>query len=277
MEKYLIAVDLDGTLLSDHKVIYERTKSTLNKLMELGHVVVIATGRPHRASIQYYHELKLNTPMVNMNGALIHHPKDRRWDIIHSPMSKRTAYEIIQAGYDLQVKNIMAEVKDHVFLDKHDEEIMSIFMTNDDFPVTIGSLKNTLKEDPTSLLISPNDHHIDTLRKHLDDFHAEIIEHRKWAAPWNIIEIVRKGLNKAVGLNKISSYYDIPQERIIAFGDEDNDLEMLEYAGIGVAMGNGIDEVKTIADVVTKTNEEEGIAEFLEDYFNLTSKNNGYQ
>ncbi len=272
MEKYLIAVDLDGTLLSDHKVIYERTKSTLNKLMELGHIVVIATGRPHRASIQYYHELNLNTPMVNMNGALIHHPKDSRWDIIHSPMSKRTAYEIIQAGYDLQVKNIMAEVKDHVFLDKHDEEIMTIFMANDDFPVTVGSLKNTLKEDPTSLLISPNEHHIDTLRKHLDDFHAEIIEHRKWAAPWNIIEIVRKGLNKAVGLNKISSYYDIPRERIIAFGDEDNDLEMLEYAGIGVAMGNGIDEVKTVANVVTKTNEEEGIAEFLEDYFNLATK-----
>jgi 5-amino-6-(5-phospho-D-ribitylamino)uracil phosphatase len=269
MEKHLIALDLDGTLLSDDKTIYQKTKQVLQKAMDLGHVVVIATGRPHRASIQYYRELGLNTPMVNMNGALIHHPDDRKWDVVHSPMSVRTAYEIVQACYDLNTKNIMAEVKDHVYLDKHDEEIMNIFVNNDDYPVTVGSIKNTLKEDPTSILISPREDHIAELRQHLDDHHAEIIEHRKWGAPWHIIEIVRKGLNKAVGLQKIAHYFHIPQNRIIAFGDEDNDFEMIEYAGVGVAMGNGIQELKTLANHTTKTNEEEGVAHFLEDYLNI--------
>ncbi len=210
MEKHIIALDLDGTLLSDKKHIFDRTKETFRKAMEQGHIVVIATGRPHRASIQYYQELQLDTPMVNMNGALIHHPLDRKWDVVHSPMSIRTAHAIAEACYELGVKNIMAEVKDHVFLDKHDEELMQIFMANDNFPVTIGSLKNTLKEDPTSILISPRVDHIEELRSHLDDHHAEIIEHRKWAAPWHIIEIVRKGLSKAVGLHKIAHYYNIP-------------------------------------------------------------------
>jgi 5-amino-6-(5-phospho-D-ribitylamino)uracil phosphatase len=269
MERHIIALDLDGTLLSDDKIIKTRTKQTLQKLMNDGHIVVIATGRPHRASIQYYQELGLNTPMVNMNGALIHHPNDRKWDVVHSPMSLRTALAITQACYDLQVKNLMAEVKDHVFLDKHDEELMNIFVQYDEYPVTVGSIKNTLKEDPTSILISPHEHQVDTLRQHLDDHHAEIIEHRNWGAPWHIIEIVRKGLNKAVGLQKIAKYFHIPKERIIAFGDEDNDLEMIEYAGVGVAMGNGIDQLKSIANYVTKTNEEEGIALFLEEYFRL--------
>lgn len=61
----------------------------------------------------------------------------------------------------------------------------------------------------------------------------------------------------------------LPRERIIAFGDEDNDLEMLEFAGCGVAMGNGIDEVKQIANRTTATNEEDGVARFLKEYFSL--------
>ncbi|GAA0433185.1 hypothetical protein GCM10008983_07300 [Lentibacillus halophilus] len=84
--------------------------------------------------------------------------------------------------------------------------------------------------------------------------------------PWNIIEIVKKGMNKAIGLEKIAFYYHIPNERIIAFGDEDNDQEMLEFAGIGVAMGNAIDDLKAIADHVTDTNEHNGISSFLENY-----------
>ena len=58
-----------------------------------------------------------------------------------------------------------------------------------------------------------------------------MIDHRRWGAPWHVIEIVRHGLNKAVGISHVAKWMDIPQERIIAFGDEDNDLEMIDYAG----------------------------------------------
>ena len=86
----------------------------------------------------------------------------------------------------------------------------------------------------------------------LAEVHAEVIDHRRWGAPWHVIEIVRHGLNKAVGISHVSKWMDIPKERIIAFGDEDNDLEMIDYAGVGVAMGNGIDRLKSIADEVTR-------------------------
>lgn len=268
--RHLIALDLDGTLLTDMKLISERTKETILTAMEQGHIVVIATGRPHRASAEFYEALGLNTPMVSFNGALIHHPRDRKWDALHNPMPVKTAHQIIDACYDLDVNNILAEVMDQVYLDQYNPEIIGIFQSMPDHaPFKIGNVKNNLSEDPTSVLIHPKSDHIHELRNHLDDFHAELIEHRKWGAPWNIIEIVKKGMNKAVGLDKIAKYFDIPQERIIAFGDEDNDLEMIDYAGVGVAMGNAIDELKAIAKHVTGTNEEDGIGNFLDEYLKL--------
>lgn len=271
--KHLIALDLDGTLLTDHKEISPRNRQTLKKAISEGHIVVIATGRPHRASIDYYHRLGLDTPMVNFNGALIHHPNDDKWDVLHNPMPIRTAQRIVEACYDLDVHNIVAEVMDNVYIDQYDEEILDIFQaTRQDSPFTIGSLKNKLQDDPTSLLIHPKEDNIGQIRNHLNDYHAELIEHRKWGAPWNIIEIVKKGLNKAVGLQKIAHYYHIPRERIIAFGDEDNDLEMIDYAGIGVAMENAIDELKSVASHVTDTNENDGIGTFLNDYLKLQSE-----
>lgn len=156
-------------------------------------------------------------------------------------------------------------------MDVYNEEILEVFQDNEERYI-IGDIKSKLSEDPTSVLIHPKEDHIKELRSHLDDYHAEIIEHRKWGAPWNIIEIIRKGMNKAVGLQNIAKYYDIPKERIIAFGDEDNDLEMIDYAGVGVSMGNAIDSLVSISKHQTVSNEEDGISIFLEEYLQL-SKN----
>lgn len=76
-------------------------------------------------------------------------------------------------------------------------------------------------------------------------------------------------MNKAVGISHVAKWMDIPRDRIIAFGDEDNDLEMIDYAGVGVAMGNAIDRLKTIADEVTLTNNEDGIAHILQERLQL--------
>uniref|UniRef100_UPI00301657A5 HAD-IIB family hydrolase n=1 Tax=Oceanobacillus massiliensis TaxID=1465765 RepID=UPI00301657A5 len=185
----------------------------------------------------------------------------------------KTAHRIIDACYELDVQNILAEVMDDVYLDSFDQEIIDIFQqTQNEPPYVIGNIKHNLKEDPTSVLIHPKEEHIEQLRNHLNDYHAEIIEHRKWGAPWNIIEIIKKGMNKAVGLQKIADYYDIPKDRIIAFGDEDNDLEMIDYAGVGVAMGNAIEELKSVSKHQTLTNQQDGIGIFLEEYLNIKVK-----
>ena len=277
-EKHIIALDLDGTLLTDEKTISEQTKQIVMEAKAAGHIVVIATGRPHRASIQYYEALGLETPMINFNGALVHHPGDSRWKISHTPLPVNTAQKIVDSCYELNVRNILAEIQDRVLLDQYDEAILDIFRSSlpdsmkANEPFHIGSLKQHLTEDPTSLLIHPYTDNIGELRTALNSQHAEMIEHRNWGAPWNIIEIVRKGINKAVGLKQLSTYYNIPKERIIAFGDEDNDLEMIEYAGVGVAMGNAINELKNVSNQITLTNEQDGVGLFLAEYLGIKVK-----
>ncbi|MFC7371777.1 Cof-type HAD-IIB family hydrolase [Fictibacillus iocasae] len=265
---YLIALDLDGTLLKDNKTISRKTKELLFLAMQQGHHVCISTGRPYRSSSMYYKELGLRSPIVNFNGAFVHHPHDVSFGIHHSPLELETAKRIIRTCEEFNVKNIMAEVIDDVYLKDHDEVIVSTFIMDQNPPQT-GNLHHILNEDPTALLIHPEDHHIGELRDHLEKMHAEVIDHRIWAAPWNIIEIVRTGMNKAVGLKKVADYYNVPRDRVIAFGDEDNDLEMIEYAGHGVAMGNAIPELKQLSNAVTETNERDGIALYLKDVLNL--------
>ncbi|MGM8212655.1 Cof-type HAD-IIB family hydrolase [Virgibacillus sp. W0430] len=273
-KKHLIALDLDGTLLTDKKEISPQSRQTILRAIEMGHIVVIATGRSNRTSIQYYQQLGLVTPMVNFNGALIFNPKDRSWKAKHTPLENRTAMEIVDICYELNTKNILAEVQESVYLDKFDEQIVNVFQANLNAraPFTIGNIKNKLKENPTSLLIHPDTKSMHELRNHFSENHAEVIEHRQWGPPWHMIEVVKKGINKAEGLKSIAQYYDIPQERIIAFGDENNDLEMIDYAGIGVAMGNAIDELKSIAKHVTVSNEEHGVSLFLESYLKIKEK-----
>ena len=76
MDKHLICLDLDGTLLTDEKKISPYTKDVLTTLKQQGHELMISTGRPYRASVPYYKELKMTTPVVNFNGAFVHHPTD---------------------------------------------------------------------------------------------------------------------------------------------------------------------------------------------------------
>jgi len=262
MKPHLIVLDLDGTLLTDQQQISAKTKKTLLQAKELGHQVMIATGRPYRASDLYYHELGLTTPIVNFNGAYVHHPKNVSWQHMHTPIDLSVVHDVVDSINSYEYENIIAEVKDDIYVHTEDDRILNIFNMGNP-RITLGDLYTHLLENPTSLLIQANEANSVIIRDHLQAVHAEVIEHRRWGAPLHIIEIVRRGLNKAVGIAHVAKDLGIPRERIIAFGDEDNDLEMIEYAGLGVAMGNGISSLKNIANEITATNNDDGIAKIL--------------
>lgn len=269
MKPHLIVLDLDGTLLTDQQKISANTKKTLLQAKEQGHQVMIATGRPYRASDIYYHELGLTTPIVNFNGAYVHHPKNAAWQTKHTPIDLSVVHDVVESINSYEYENIIAEVKDDIYVHTEDERILNIFNMGNP-KITLGDLYTHLLDNPTSLLIQANEVNSMIIRDHLQAVHAEVIEHRRWGAPLHIIEIVRRGLNKAVGIAHVAKDLGIPRERIIAFGDEDNDLEMIDYAGIGVAMGNGIPALKNIANEITTTNNDDGIAKILIDRLKLS-------
>ncbi len=268
MKQHLIVLDLDGTLLTSNQQISTYTKETLFKAKEAGHQVMIATGRPFRASQLYYKELHLTTPIVNFNGAFIHHPLVPEWNHVHTPINMDVVNDVVHSVHKYEYENLIAEIKDDVYLHNDDRSLMKILGSGDPL-IVAGNLMETLPDNPTSLLIQAAEENVSLIRAHLHDVHAELIEHRRWGAPFSVVEIVRKGLNKAVGIDYIAKQMGIPKDRIIAFGDEDNDLEMIDYAGIGVAMGNGINDLKSIANEITLGNNDDGIGHFLADRLKL--------
>lgn len=268
MQKHLICLDLDGTLLTDEKKISPYTKKVLLELKALGHEYIISTGRPYRSSQAYYTELEMTTPVVNFNGAFIHHPGDLYFKTVHEELDLEVANAIVERVPDLNIKNIIAEVKDNVYIHYHDPVLFDAFSMGNP-QVKVGNLVQNIEAGPTSILIQADEPEVPGIRKALDDLFAETVEHRRWGAPYPVIEIVKKGINKAVGVDYVRGYLGIDQNHIIAFGDEDNDTEMIQYAAHGVAMGNAIEEVKDAAGHITLTNNNDGIGKFLNDFFDL--------
>jgi len=269
-KQHLIALDLDGTLLTDNKTISDNSKVMIRSLIDQGHIVVIATGRSKRVTMNYYHELGLKTPVVNSNGAFMHHPFDKNWKTQHLPLTFDTAMEIVETSKHFQSKNILANVQDNIYLDTYDEAIANFYgftQTNDEF--IVGDMKDSLKDEPTGMLLYPDERYLPELTEKLNQLQTEMVDHRNWGAPFHVIEVLNIGANKGEAIKQLADQYNIPNERVIAFGDGGNDLEMIDYAGVGVAMENAVEDLKNLASYHTATNEAHGVADFLADYFKL--------
>ncbi|HDA1414008.1 TPA: HAD-IIB family hydrolase, partial [Staphylococcus aureus] len=154
------------------------------------------------------------------------------------------------------------------FINNHDPRLFEGFSMGNP-RIQTGNLLVHLKESPTSILIEAEESKIPEIKNMLTHFYADHIEHRRWGAPFPVIEIVKLGINKARGIEQVRQFLNIDRNNIIAFGDEDNDIEMIEYARHGVAMENGLQELKDVANNITFNNNEDGIGRYLNDFFNL--------
>ena len=269
LNKKLIAIDLDGTTLNQDSMITSKTKETLKKAINAGHHVSIATGRPFRMSHQFYQQLELTTPMVNFNGALVHIP-NQHWDGERETLINREiAFEILSQKKQLNLDFIAAENRDTFFIDSFDFFDEKIFASSRPGEKNLLSPKN-LTTNPTSLLVRTDKRFAGAVSAELTRQFGSYVDVRTWGGPTAILEIVSKGIQKAKGVQEIANYLSIDHKDVIAFGDEHNDLELLDYAGWGVAMANGTDQLKGIAnDVTPLSNQEDGLAVYLEKLLKL--------
>lgn len=271
MERKLIAIDLDGTTLNNNSQVTSETKQTIQRVINQGHIVSIATGRPFRTSAQFYKQLELNTPMVNFNGAWCHHPNDKHWkNGYHRSLERDVALSLIPLSRYSSVKLISAESQDHVYLDRSED-----YPYTGGVPLTESQIlpftEENLIENPTSVnVFTGEEQSIPFLQEKIVERYGDEIEVRTWGGPTPTLEIVSAGIQKAMGVEKIADYYNIKRNDIIAFGDEANDYEMIQYAGHGVVMKNGINGLKEVSDAITSvSNHENGLANYLTTYFDL--------
>lgn len=282
-KRCLICTDLDGTLLNKDCYIRSYSREVISKLSRQGHIVCLFTARPERASLDYYRQLRLNTPLVNYNGAVIFNPTDPNFTPIHFFINTEVIYKIFENEKIQKLfLNVIFETPEGTFfLKDFRKKVTNEQVKQELAKFNIYTTKNIrfvsddfskLKNGAFSILVELRDM---TKAKLVEEEIRKICSSvvvRSWTEEHvgTIIEINSLFPNKGMALRYLSVYYDIPLERCYAFGDNDNDKEMLSMAGFGYAMKNGTKDAKDAAKFVTKrNNHEQGVARELNRIFKL--------
>lgn len=256
---------MDGTLLRKDKTISERTKNAIHKAKEKGVKVVLASGRPIEGLQRYLNELDLlgeEDFVVSYNGAIVQNTGTK--EVINNiTLTGRDLKELYKISLELGV-NIHAFSKLGCItpvLTKYSElegEINGIDVTvisydeiDDDEPIT----KIMMVEEPEILQKA-----IDALPKEIYGDYTVVR-----SAPY-FLEFLNPRVDKGEGVKALAEKLNIKREEVICMGDAGNDEHMIKYAGLGVAMENGFEELKAMADYVTTSNENDGVAEIIEKF-----------
>lgn len=268
MDQYLIALDLDGTTLYDWQTLNAETMKTIKKVKALGHIVVIATGRPYRSAKKFYDLLELDTPIINYNGALVQHPFDKQFTEQQKYIPLDFVNQIFNDMNDY-IENAFCEHYEDIYLHQVNDDILPL-VHPEGGKIIEGNFKDTLRTDPNGfILVAYPDKH-QYIENYIKEKFKGRLNCRNWGGEFNkIIEVYSPETCKGFAIDYLAEYYQIPNSRVMAFGDGDNDTEMIRKAGIGVAMANAVDSVKEVSKYITLSNKENGVAHFLKDFFKL--------
>lgn len=276
-KKRLILIDLDGTILmNDGKTIHPKTQDIIKKIVKNGHKVCITTGRPHRASIRFYRELELDTLLTNFDGGHIHDPLKREFKRLVFSISYEVIMSIINHP-DIKniVENVLIEHYDKAICWKKNEIIENYFHLDDvdDDKYFIANPYIYWKGPASNMaLYLNNDNEKDQILRIFENFKNSVqvnIRHHSINQTKTMINITNKLVSKGFAANILSQYYNVDIRDVIAFGDEMNDLELLQNVGYGIAMKNGNDNLKTNARGITHlTNDEGGVGKYLKKLLN---------
>lgn len=266
MDKYkLIAVDLDGTLVRSDQSISPRTIDTLVQVQQSGVKMAVASGRPTFGTAHVADALRLadfGGYVMSYNGGEIYdwgtktrlHAQTLDEDII--PYIYMYAREHGMPIMTYIGKEVVSEVENNEYINYSVMRNRMTLRKVEDFVATaqgVGIVKCIIVGDPT-LLPALEIEMQETLKGKAGVFRSE---------PF-FLEIVPVGIDKAKGLSILLNKIGMQPSELIAFGDGYNDIPMLQFAGLGVAMGNAAEEIQKAADMVAQSNDDDGIAVLLE-------------
>ena len=260
----LVALDVDGTIMDRSFQISGRVKDAITKASEKGVRVLIATGRMYSATVPIGQELGLQTPLITYQGSLIKEFYQSDKTLLHHDLEPELAYRIIQDARkkDLQI-NIYLD--DNLYIEK-ESPIVREYIDRRTIPYfKVDSFEECKEFRPTKILAMDSD--TEKINRIVNEFKE------KYSGELNITkstdyfcEFINKKCSKADGIDFLAKKWGIAPQEIMAIGDHDNDREMLDFAGLGVAMGNSHDDLKEGADYVTDTVNNDGAALAIEKF-----------
>lgn len=263
----LLALDLDGTLFNTKKEVSLENKEALKAVREKGIKVVITTGRPLKAIEHLLEELDLlskDNYLITFNGGLV---QKTTGEILEKSALSRKQVETIQTEMEhlaLPV-DVLSDGIVYSISNQNNHSLYPIANPMLTFREIDGLPQLPLDTIYNKVVIVCDADFLDQQIEKIPTYFYEKFEVFK--SRDIILEIMPKGVHKAVGLNLLIKHLAIDQSEVMAMGDEENDLSMLEWAGLGVAMANGVPIAKETADAVTKkTNDESGVAEAIKKY-----------
>lgn len=271
MKKYVIALDLDGTLLTDDKIITDVSKNYLNKLTEAGHLICLSTGRPYAGMIKYYNELNLKTPIICSNGGFLCNPSDANFKSVNFGIDKNIIVDITKEKEDC-ISDAYFSYNDDIYLTSHNDKLKVFIHTSEDSVIHKGKIYDITDVDPSGLILLIKEDKTEEFEKYVNSKYSSTISLRQFYHHEGdyIYELYQKEISKASALKEVLSFYNLSTENLIAIGDGDNDKEMIEYAYVGVAMINGRKELIKNAKYITKTdNNNDGVVLFLDHYLDI--------
>ncbi|MFB1294236.1 HAD family hydrolase [Mycobacterium sp. pW049] len=266
MTPLLVATDVDGTLLDDNETVSPRTRSAVRAVVDAGAQFVLATGRPPRWVQPVVDQLGFAPMAVCANGAVIYDPSADRI-VSARTLSADVLGELAEIatrvipGAGLAVERVGRSAHDAAtpqFVSSPGYE--HAWLNPDNTEVSIEDL---LSAPAVKLLIRKAGARSADMAAALAD-HIGIEGDITYSTNNGLIEIVPLGISKATGIDELARPQGIEAADVVTFGDMPNDVPMLGWAGLGVAMGNAHPDAVAAADEVTATNAEDGVAQVLE-------------
>ncbi|MDD3267970.1 MAG: Cof-type HAD-IIB family hydrolase [Syntrophomonadaceae bacterium] len=260
----LVAIDLDDTLLDPELKISSKCTAAIRQVQQKGILVTLATGRMFRSALPYADDLQMDIPLITYQGALVKNSRSQE-TLYYKPVPGDLGTEVMQyfAGAGVHYQSYFG-----------DQLCMASLSEEGQFYAELAGIEPLIINDMLAfsrqsealkiLAVSFNEELILAMEKDLIS---------KYGSKLNIVrskpyflEIMNRSANKGIALKVVADHYNIAREEVLAVGDSYNDLDMIKWAGIGVAMGNAPGAVKEAADFITLSNEEEGVAEALQKY-----------
>lgn len=264
MKYKLIAMDLDGTLNNDQKIITEKTKAALMAAQKAGIRLALASARPSPGLFKERDILN----MQDYQGILMSYNGGRIVDagsgkvLFETSMDMEQTKQVLRQLEKLPVTPILDDGAQFYVTDRNGYKVDYECRNNNMVCTEVENLADFLCFAPIKILMSVQPEELQEVQRTIAAMLPESLTVVQTAAFY--LEVIPKVINKGQGIRDICKVLEITPEEVISFGDAANDIPMLLAAGVGVAMGNASEAVKQAADMVTLSNNEDGIAAALE-------------
>ncbi|WP_040950590.1 Cof-type HAD-IIB family hydrolase [Gorillibacterium massiliense] len=258
----LIAIDIDDTLINDEKAVTPATKKALEEAVEAGIIVTLATGRAYASAQAIARQIGLNVPIITYQGALIKNLLDEQV-LYERYVPKEAAEKLLQycVEHDLHLQTY---IDDKLYTREDNEKIVAYCALNRTPYYIEPDFAKVIAKPTPKLLIIDEPALLDEIAPILRELLGPKVHITK-SKP-NFLEIMHHEGTKGHALVHLAQHFGCSMDETIAAGDSWNDHEMLEAAGLGVAMGNAIPALKEIADYVTASNNEDGIKQVIDKF-----------